>query len=374
MRDEEALARWRLVLGRFAEPRLGCLGKSGEQRMDALLEFLYRREYGGRGLREEDRSGGSEPTALTVPEWLSEVRELFPAETLEVLERHALDRYGLTELVTDPGVLRRLEPSVELLQTVLAFRGQMKGEVLDAARDLVRRVVERLRDRLSTRVRRALAGSIRPQGSRPLATGGPLDFRRTVRDNLKHWDPEARRLVLRRPWFRQRQRRHMDWHVVMAVDCSGSMVGSVIHSAVMAGIFAALPAIRVRLVAFDTAVVDLSDHLHDPVEILMSVQLGGGTDIAGAVGYCETLIRQPRRTAFVLVTDFFEGFGDARELEAAIRRLRGAGVRVLGLAALDPSARPAYNPEVAQRCADAGAEIAALTPEALADWLAGVLR
>lgn len=367
--DRDARTRWRLVLGRFAEPRLGGLCEDEHVRMERMLDFLYCREYGTRELRE----AGSEESVLSVPEWLSEVQQLFPAETLEVLERHALDRYGLTELVTDPGVLRRLEPSTELLQTVLAFRGQMRGEVLDAARDLVRRVVEQLRERLARRVRQALSGRVHSQRSRPLKTGGGLDFRRTVRDNLKHWDPQERRLVLRRPWFRQRQRRHMEWHVVMAVDCSGSMVGSVIHSAVMAGIFAALPALQVRLVAFDTAVVDLSQHLDDPVEILMSVQLGGGTDIAGAAGYCETLIRQPRRTAFVLVTDFHEQ-GDGRELEATVRRLCGAGVRVLGLAALGPDAQPAYNEEVARRCADAGAEIAALTPGALADWLAGVLR
>lgn len=366
--------RWRLVLGRFAEPALPCPGEGCDARMDRVLQFLYDREYGDRGVRDEgDRTGGDEPSTLTVPEWLREVQDLFPRETTEVLERHALERYGLKEMVLDPDVLRRLEPSYELLQTVLAFRGQMRGPVLDAARDLVRRVVEEMRRRLSAQVRRAMAGRARSQRARPLKTGGPLDFRRTIRENMRYWDPEKNRIVLRSAWFRQRVTRHLPWHMVIAVDCSGSMIGSVIHSAVMASIFAGLPAVEVSLLAFDTAVIDLSEHLEDPVEILMSVQLGGGTDIAGALGTCETKVRLPHRTAVVLVTDFCEG-GDPSRLVAAVKRLRGAGVRVLGLTALDEVAQPAYDRDTARRCAEAGAEIAALTPAGLADWVAGVLR
>ena len=158
----------------------------------------------------------------------------------------------------------------------------------------------------------------------------------------------------------------------MAVDCSGSMMDSVIHSAVMAGIFKGLPAVRVSLVAFDTAVVDLTEQADDPTEVLMSVQLGGGTDIAGAVGYCETLVQSPTRTIVVVVTDFFEG-GPPGLLPGSIKRLREAGVRVLGLAALDAEANPTYDRQMAERCVAAGAEVAALTPRRLAEWMARVL-
>jgi Mg-chelatase subunit ChlD len=164
----------------------------------------------------------------------------------------------------------------------------------------------------------------------------------------------------------------MPWHIIMAVDCSGSMMDSVIHSAVMAGIFKGLPALRVSLAAFDTAVVDLSDEVDDPTELLMSVQLGGGTDIGKALQYCETLVRTPTRTIVVLVTDFFEGSDPAMML-GTIKRLCEAGVRVIGLAALDAVAQPAYDRQMAERCVAAGAEVAALTPQRLAQWLGQIL-
>jgi Mg-chelatase subunit ChlD len=166
--------------------------------------------------------------------------------------------------------------------------------------------------------------------------------------------------------------RHLPWHIIMAVDCSGSMMDSVIHSAVMAGIFKGLPAVRVSLVAFDTAVVDVTEQADDPTEVLMSVHLGGGTDIAGALRYCEGLVLAPARTIVVLVTDFFEG-GPPAVLPAVIKRLREAGVRVLGLAALDAQANPTYDHQMAERCVAAGAEVAALTPRRLAEWMAKVI-
>jgi Mg-chelatase subunit ChlD len=164
----------------------------------------------------------------------------------------------------------------------------------------------------------------------------------------------------------------MPWHIIMAVDCSGSMMDSVIYSAVMAGIFRGLPSVRISLVAFDTAIVDLSDQVEDPTELLMNVQLGGGTDIGGALNYCESLVQYPHRTIVVLVTDFCEG-GPPGVMLGAIKRLREAGVRVLGLAALDSKAEPAYDRGMAEHCVALGAEVAALTPQRLAEWLAKVL-
>jgi Mg-chelatase subunit ChlD len=349
--------------------------------MERALDYLYGREYAGRGVRRGSgpgsddsgaRSAGLEESVLAIPDWLRDVRELFPRETVEVLERHALDRYGMTELVTDEEVLRTLEPSYELLKAVLSFRHLMEPKVLEVARQIVRHVVEELRRKLAKEVRQVLWGRLNRQRRSRLKVSKNLDFHRTIRDNLKHYDPEGKRLVLQSLHFIARVERHMPWHIIMAVDCSGSMMDSVIHSAVMAGIFNGLPAVRVSLVAFDTAVVDLTDQVDDPVEVLMSVHLGGGTDIAGALGYCETLVRSPQRTILVLVTDFLEG-GSPDRMVAAIKRMREAGARVLGLAALDAEANPAYDRQMAERCVAAGAEVAALTPRRLAEWMAKVL-
>jgi len=229
-----------------------------------------------------------------------------------------------------------------------------------------------LRRRLAKDVRQALWGRLNKQRRSRLKVLRNLDWRRTIRANLKNYDRERKQVVLGALHFFSRVDHHLPWHVIMAVDCSGSMMDSVIHSAVMAGIFRGLPALRVSLIAFDTAVVDLSDRVDDPTELLMSVLLGGGTDIAGALVYCESLVRSPTRTLVVLVTDFFEG-GDPRALVGTVKRLRESGARVIGLAALDAVAQPVYDRDLAERCVVAGAEVAALTPQRLAEWLGRIL-
>jgi Mg-chelatase subunit ChlD len=368
------LDRWRLVLGRYAGQRLeGAELEGAAARMDRALEYLYGREYEGRGLRPEDRSGSLDPSQLTLVTWLNEVRELFPQETVEVVEQHALDRYGLTELVTDPQILQRLEPNQQLLKTLLGLRGHLKGEVLETARRIIRQVVEEIRRKLEAEVRPTLSGRLNRFRHSPMSIAQNFDALGTLKANLRHFSPERKQLVIEQARFFERNSRRLPWDVVLCVDQSGSMADSVIHSAVMAGILAGLPALRVSLVVFDTSVVDLSGYVDDPAEVLMSVQLGGGTDIAGAIAYCQTLFESPHRTILVVVSDFFEGGPPAR-LVAAVRQCREAGVRVLGLAALDPDAAPAYDKQMAERLVAAGAEIAALTPLQLAEWLIKVIR
>jgi len=387
---ENELQRWRLVLGRFAEPSLGSLGGAGskQSRMDRVLDYLYGREYRGRGVRgsagdkaggasrgdrgADGRYGGNEESILAVPDWIQQVRELFPNDTVEIIQRHALDRYGMTELVTDKEVLQKLEPSYELLKAVLAFKGMMAGEVLEVARQIVRQVVEELRRKLAKEVRQALWGRLNKQRRSQLKVLRNLDWGRTIRSNLKNYNRDRRQIILGSLHFFSRVDHHMPWHIIMAVDCSGSMMDSVIHSAVMAGIFKGLPALRVSLIAFDTAVVDLSDQVDDPTELLMAVQLGGGTNIDLALNYCESLVRSPTRTIVVVVTDFFEG-GNPDAMIGTIKRLCESGVRVLGLAALDAVAQPAFDRQMAERCVAAGAEVAALTPQRLAEWLGRIL-
>lgn len=366
----EALQRWRLVLGHFAQKGLGVPLDAKAQRMEQTLDFLYGREYEGRGVRQG--TGSLDPTQLSVPAWLHEVRELFPAETAEMIEKHALDRYGLTELITDKKVLEKLEPNLDLLKALLTFRGLLKGDVLHEARRIVQHVVEEIKRRLYADVRRALSGRVNRFQHSPMKSAANLDWRATVRRNLKNYDRSRKKLGVQDVRFFSRIQRRMPWHIILCVDESGSMTESVIHSAVMAGILAGLPMLRVKLVVFDTSVVDLSGHIDDPVEILMSVQLGGGTDIGQALCYCETLVEDPRRSIVVLVSDFCEGAPVGRLL-GSVQRLREAGVKLLGLAALGPDARPAYDRQMAERLAASGMDIAALTPKQLADWLARVV-
>jgi Mg-chelatase subunit ChlD len=372
--------RWRLVLGRYAAQRLPRSGGVGDRagsaggdlgRMEGALEYLYGREYEGRGARPEIGPGSLDDSQPTLVDWLGEVRELFPRETSEVIEKHALERYELTELVTDPQTLERLEPSEHLLRTLLMLRNYLSGEVLVVARRIIAQVVEELRRRLESEVRQALSGRLNQHRHSPMQIAANFDPRDTIRRNLKHWDADRRQLVLEELRFFERNTRRLPWEVVICVDQSGSMVGSVIHSAVMAGIMAGLPAFTVKLVVFDTNVVDLTGHVDDPVEVLLKVQLGGGTDIARAVRYCGQLIENPARSVLVLITDFCEG-APPSELVRAVRTLAEARVKLIGLAALDGDAHPFYDRQMAGRLADVGMEIAALTPGQLAEWLVEV--
>ncbi|MFJ3054433.1 VWA domain-containing protein [Herbaspirillum sp. NPDC087042] len=367
------LDRWRLVLGKYADQGLQQGALSGHAaRLDAALEFLYGREYLGRGLRGDTGPGSLDASQPTLVTWLGEVRELFPNDTVEVIEKHALDRYGLTELITDPKTLERLEPNQQLLRTLLTLRGHLKGEVLNVARRIIRQVVEELRAKLEPEVRMALAGRLNRFRHSPMAMAQNFDVMGTIRRNLKHYDTQRQQIVIEQLRFFERNNRRLPWDIILCVDQSGSMADSVIHSAVMAGILAGLPAFRVKIVVFDTSVVDLSGHADDPVEMLMRVQLGGGTHIAQAVRYCGQLVENPHRTVFVLVSDFCEG-APPGELLREVAKLAEARVKTLGLAALDGQAHPSYDRQMAERLAACGMEIAALTPQRLAHWLVKVI-
>jgi Mg-chelatase subunit ChlD len=368
---DPALERWRLILGAPAQSCTGPLDED-DQRRDAALTWLYDRDPDlarRRVRRGGTRGAGDEPSTLTTVDWLDDIHRLFPKETVERLERDAVETYEIHEVVTDPQVLARVEPNETLLRAVLRTKHLMNPEVLAMARRIVEAVVRDLMRRLHTEVRQAFSGTRARRPSR-LKHARNFDFHATIRANLAHWDPAARRVAIEQPRFFSRTRRHTEqWQLVLLVDQSGSMAGSVIHSAVTAACLWNLPGLRTHLVAFDTSVVDLTQDVTDPVELLMKVQLGGGTDIARAAAYGAGLIDNPRRAVLVLVSDFYEG-GDAGALVRTVRGLAEQGTHVLGLAALDEDANPDYDRALAQRLVNAGAHVGAMTPGQLAAFVA----
>jgi Mg-chelatase subunit ChlD len=366
--DTELLERWRLVLGAPAERALPNLSPRGLA-MDAALDWLYSRdpELGERGVM---RTGGSGASQLTTPDWVNEVHRLFPKETIERLERDAVERFQIDDVVTNLEVLERIEPSEALLRAVLHTKHLMNPEVLARARQLVAKVVQDLLQRLAKEVRASFSG-VRDRRRPSLhKSARNFDLRRTIRTNLKHYQADKKRINLEKPCFFSRTRRFTErWQIILVVDQSGSMVGSVIHSAVTAACLWGLPGMRTHLLAFDTEVVDLTADVADPVDLLMKVQLGGGTDIAKAMDYAASLIDAPRRAIVVLVSDFFEG-GDEHRLLRTTEALCGQGTKVLGLAALDEDANPVYDRALAQQLVNLGAHVGAMTPGALAAWIA----
>lgn len=387
--------RWRLILGPAAESGDACgaranhstpgedasntPGAQGEAQAqaamlsaddaerDQLLDALYGREYAQRDVRT--RQGGRHSAGLNAPVWLHGVRTLFPARTAEYLQREGLQRYGLSELLADPQVLAQATPDMALVRLLINCRSLLPSASMGEARRLVRKVIADLEQRLSRSVRAHFA----PRRLRGVHGGArrlsELDWPPTLRRNLRHYDAEADTLVLRQLFFHARQRRHLPWELVLLVDQSDSMLDSVIHAAVLAAVLCGLRTLRTRLVLFDTRIVDLGDQLQDPVEVLLGVQLGGGTDIARAVHYAGACLQQPGRSLVVLISDFHEG-GEAGELQRQVRRLAASGVRLLGLAALDRESQPDYDRAMARTLAACGMPVAAMTPEHLADWIA----
>lgn len=375
-----AVRRWRMVLGRYAQSALPR--HPGDADLDDTLGYLYDREYTERGHRLGDsgaanrdgagRGGGLEASALRAVDWLDGARRLFPASTIERLERDALTRYGLSDLLADPDAVDSIRTSPELGAALLRIKGTISPALADGLRTLIARIVADILQRLRRPMTTALTGARQRHRRSPHASARNFDWRRTIAANLGHADPQTGRLLVEEVRFMSRQRRHnVAWDIIIVVDQSASMASSLLHSAVMASILAALPGMSVRLILFDTSVVDVSHLAHDPVEILMTSQLGGGTDIANAIGYAAARVTQPTRTVLALVSDFEEG-GSVSSLVTRVRGLADSGVTMLGLASLTDDGAPWFDRTVADRLAEVGMRVAAMTPDRFADWLAEV--
>ena len=373
-----AVRRWRMVLGRYAQSALPRHPEDAG--LDGTLGYLYDREYTERGHRLSDsgaanrdgagRGGGLEASALRAVDWLDGARRLFPASTIERLERDALTRYGLSDLLADPDAVDSIRTSPKLGAALLRIKGTISPALADGLRTLIARIVSDVLERLRRPMTTALTGARQRHRRSPHASARNFDWRRTIAANLGHADPRTGRLLVEEVRFMSRQRRHnVAWDIIIVVDQSASMSSSLLHSAVMASILAALPGMSVRLILFDTSVVDVSHLVHDPVEILMTSQLGGGTDIANAVGYAAAQVTQPTRTVLALVSDFEEG-GSVSSLVTRVRGLADSGVTMLGLASLTDDGAPCFDRTVADKLAAVGMRIAAMTPDRFADWLA----
>lgn len=375
--QREALLRWRLALGPRAEEvdrglGLDALRAEAERlalepgrldELDSALGFVYDDKKGGRG--------GSRPY---LPRWLGALREFFRHDVVALIQKDAIERRGLTELLFEPETLPFLERNVDLVATLLSARALVPDAAREIAREIVRDVVEELRKKLESQVRTAVYGALRRNAHSPMKLARNIDWRRTIGKNLRGWDRAQKVLVPERIHFFANQRRRHEWDVALVVDQSGSMAESVVYSAVMAAIFASLDVLRTRLLFFDTEIVDATPLLSDPVEVLFSTQLGGGTDINRAVAYAqEHFIERPERTLFVLITDLYEG-GDAEQLVARMRQLVDSRVRALCLLALSDHGRPSYDHALGARLQEIGVPCFGCTPRLLVDVIERVLK
>jgi hypothetical protein len=375
--DRDALLRWRLSLGPGAESvspdfGLGHLGGGADSLgldvnrvsdLDEALSFVY-----------EEKSASLARSRPYIPKWLASLREFFRHDVVALVQKDAIEKKGLTQLLFEPETLPFLEKNVELVATLLSAKGLIPDQAREAARQIVREVVEDVKKRLESEMRTAILGAVRRDRTSPLKVMRNIDWKRTIRSNLKGWDVARRRIVPDRFHFWANQRKRHEWDVCILVDQSGSMAESVVYSSIMAAIFASIDVLQTRLLFFDTEVVDVTPLLVDPVDVLFTAQLGGGTDINRAVAYAQKeFVVRPEKTLFLLISDLYEG-GNRDELVSRMRQLADAKVKAMCLLALSDGGKPSYDHDLAHIFGEMGIPCFGCTPKLLAEVVGRVMK
>lgn len=380
----DRVQRWRLILGKRVEEQLsgaGGLG-SGESggllsremiEMDAALGAVYDVEEAEPEKKGGGRRGGLGKSRPRVAAWLGDIRKYFEQDIVAVIQQDAIEKKDWKELLFEPESLAQITPSVEMVGTLLSMKDMIPDRAKDAAREIVRAVVEEIKKRMQGALERAVRGALDRSRHQPIPSLPNIDWRRTIGKNLKNYEKTRRTIIPERFFFYARQHRRKEWNVIVAMDQSGSMASSVVYGGVMGSILASLPALETHVIAFDTEVVDLTPRLVDPVDLLFGTQLGGGTDINRAVGYCQGLIPNPQKTLFILLTDLFEG-GNQDQLLRRMEDLVQGGVRAMVLLALDDAGAPSFDVELAKKLGKIGVPSFACTPNALPPMLEAALK
>jgi len=364
--NEDRDRRWRLALGGEDEALT-----EADQRLSGALTALYGEGDGD----EKKRRGGLGGSAPNVARWMSDIREYFPSPVVQIVQKDAFDRLGLQRMLLEPEFLAAVEADINLVANLIALRNVMPEKTKDTARQVIAKVVAELMERLERKTAEALRGAVDRSHRTSRPRFSDIDWPRTIRANLQHYQAEHQTIVPERLiGFMRKQRRLVDLdEVVLCVDQSGSMASSVVYASIFAAVMASLPVVTTKLVCFDTVILDLTEELADPVDVLFGVQLGGGTDINQAVAYCADRIERPSKAHFLLITDLYEG-GNAEQMLTRLARLIGMGVNVIVLLALSDIGRPAYNPTLSARVAALGAPVFACTPDQFPDLMAAALR
>ncbi|UPK70409.1 VWA domain-containing protein [Chitinophaga filiformis] len=355
------LNKWRLVLGGNDADGTGFSLSGQELQMDKTLEALY----------DSEKKGGLGPSSPNVSRWLGDIRTFFPASVVQVMQRDALQRLNITQMLLEKEMLENVEPDVHLVATLLTLRHAIPDKTRDTAKQVVKRVVDELLKKLTQPTLQAITGSLHRSVRNRRPRYNEINWHATILKNLQHYQPEYKTIIPEtRIGYGRKTTSLKD--VVLCLDQSGSMGTSVVYSGIFGSVMASIPAIKTRMIVFDTAVADLTEELDDPVDLLFGVQLGGGTDIHVALSYCQQIITKPADTVLVLITDLFEGGSDDNMRKRAAE-LIAAGVQVIVLLALNDDGAPAYDHSNAQFFSNLGIPVFACTPDKFPDMMAAAL-
>ncbi|MFZ6029133.1 MAG: VWA domain-containing protein, partial [Chloroflexota bacterium] len=336
--------------------------------MDGALAALYD------GTSGAGRRGGLGASSPRVARWLGDIRSYFPAPVVQVMQKDALERLNLRQMLLQPEMLAAVEPDVHMVSTIVSLNRVIPEKTKETARMVVRKVVEELERKLEGPLRQAVLGSLNRAVRNRRPRYADMDWNRTIRANLKHYQPDYQTIIpaTRIGYGRKRSASALR-DIILCVDQSGSMAASVVYSSICAAVMASLSAVRTSLVVFDTSVVDLTPELYDPVEVLFGTQLGGGTNIEQALGYCQNLVQTPADTILVLISDLYEG-GNHEKLFRRVAALVGVGVQLIALLALSDQGAPVSDHQVAARFAALGVPCFACTPDQFPDLMAAAIK
>jgi len=377
---KDKLKRWRLILGGDVDSAVAAIDgdfalDSDDTLIDEALSAIYDETTGDSGASASgQRQAGLGRSAPRLAKWLGDVRKYFPEDAVSVIQSDAINRKGLKQLFLEPETLKTVKPDISMVSTIMALNRQIPEKAKESARELVKAVIDELMLRMEQDLRKAVTGSLNKRNHSPLPSLTGMDWKTTIRRNLKHYDKERRVLIPERFYFFERVRRMKEWTVILDMDQSGSMAESIIYASVMGAIFAGMPALDTYVVAFDTNVVDLTDACRaDPVDVLFGVQLGGGTDINKSVAYCEQYVTDPRKTLFILISDLFEGGVEAGLLRR-LTDMHESGVKVLVLLALSDRGKPSYDEHLGKKISAVGIPCFACAPQRLPELVEAALK
>lgn len=355
------LRKWRLILGGNENDGTGVELTGLDEKMDNALEALY----------DSDRKGGLGASSPNVARWLGDIRTFFPNTVVQVMQKDALNRLQLTQLLFEKEMLENIEPDVHMVATLMTLSRVIPDKTKDTARMVVRKVVDELLGKLTQPTQQAITGSLNRSTRHRRPKHNEINWAETIRKNLKHYQPDYKTIIPEAKVGYGRKRSSLK-DVILCLDQSGSMGASVVYSGIFGSVMASVPAIKTKMIVFDTAVADLTEDLQDPVELLFGVQLGGGTDINAALSYCQQIITRPEDTVMVLVTDLYEG-GDQASMRKRAAELVAAGVQLIVLLALNDEGAPSYDHANAQYLSNLGVPVFACTPDKFPEMMAAAL-
>jgi Mg-chelatase subunit ChlD len=370
----ERLVRWRLVLGGEEADGTGVgAGAADEQGAGGLNAEDAERDRALSELYDGNRRAGMGRSAPRVARWLGDIRTYFPSSVVQVMQADAMERLGLRQLLLEPELMESVQPDIGMVSTLIGLNHAIPERSRATARAVVRTVTDQLEERLRARTVQSVSGALNRAARTRRPRHADIDWGRTIAVNLKHYLPDHRTVVPERLVGHARRSTRVERHVILCIDQSGSMAESIVYSSIFGAVLASLRSVATSLVVFDTEIVDLTDEIADPVDVLFGVQLGGGTDINRAIAYCQGLVQDPADTVFVLISDLYEG-GIAEEMLRRSAELVTSGVTMVALLALSDSGAPSYDAEHAAALAAIGVPAFACTPDLFPDLMAAAIE